>query len=376
MSFLKKKNKNNEVDPQAAEKASMKDEPKKKSDKSIKPRAPRASAGKKIIRTVFWTFLSLLLLKGAISFAQGTRVINQTTVYGNTETIVSDSVKGFATDFATEYFTWDANYTLDRNKRLEKFIKGIESDMGLKTVDVKSSSKVTSAEVYGTNVLDDKHIDITVVVWRTVTPLPDKLQAAKGKAGEPVIVTRKTYMVVPVTLAAEGPVIQAYPRFVSEQAKGETIDPASQGVAVGDSALIQKGTELADSYLRSWYEGNASQLKYFYADNVKAPESLIKSEFSYKNLNLVSMFSVPSPDGAGINYRIDANVLVNSDIGEPFNNSWSLTVNEKDGKLFVISNGINQPKKAPSDAETTDPEMDSEVMKEPASSETVPTDTQ
>lgn len=370
MGFLKKKNKDNEVDPQTAEKTAMKDEPKKKSDKSIKPRAPRASAGKKIIRTVFWTFLSLLLLKGAISFAQGTRVINQTTVYGNTETVVSDSVKGFATDFATEYFTWDANYTLDRNKRLEKFIKGIESDMGLKTFDVKSSSKVTSAEVYGTNVLDDKHMDITIVVWRTVTPLPDKLEAAQGKAGEPVLVTKKTYIVVPVTLAAEGPVIQAYPRFVSEQVKGETIDPASQGIAVTDSTLIQKGTELADSYLRSWYGGNTSQLQYFYADNVIEPKTLVKSEFTYDSLNKVSMFTVSSGDPEETNYRIDANVLVKSDIGEPFNNSWSLSVVEKDGKLYVISNGINQPTEAPAASDSTGSDLDAEIMQEPTSSDT------
>ena len=89
-------------------------------------------AGKKVIRTFFWVFMSLLILKGAIAFAQGNRTINQTIINGTNEKVVSDSVKGFAADFATEYFTWDVNQVGDRTTRLGKFIKSIDPDMGLK----------------------------------------------------------------------------------------------------------------------------------------------------------------------------------------------------------------------------------------------------
>ncbi|WP_169091009.1 conjugal transfer protein [Paenibacillus sp. PL91] len=343
MGFIKKKNKSAEVDLQDTVQIDKAEDPKKKSDKSIKPRSPKSMAGKKVLRTVIWIVAGLIFLKGAIAWSQGTRIINETNIYGSNETIVSDSVKGFATDFATEYFTWDADFTADRNKRISKFIRIIEADMGLKSFDVKSSSKVSSAEVYGSVVLDDTHIDVTVVVWRTVTMLPNQIEAAKGTAEKPVPITKKAYMVVPITLAAEGPVIESYPRFVSEQTKGSTVDPNSQMTLVGDSTLIEKGAELADSYLRSWYEGNVTQLKYFYADNVKPPASLVKSEFTYDSLKKVSIFSIPSSDGTSSTYRIKADVIVKSDLGEPFSNAWYLNVVEKDGKLFVLSNGIKQP---------------------------------
>lgn len=359
MGFFKKKNKNTE-DEEAAQidKAVYH---KKKSDKSIKPRAPKAMSGKKVLRTVFWIGAGLIFLKGTIAWSQGTRIINETNIYGSNETIVSDSVKGFASDFATEYFTWDANFTADRNKRIEKFIRGIDSDMGLKALDVKSSSKVSSVEVYGSNVVDKKHIDITVVVWRTVTKLPDQIEAAKGTVETTDPVRKKTYIVVPITLAVEGPVIESYPRFVSGQTKGITVDP-NQLLLVGDSSLIEKGTALADSYLQSWYEGNATQLKYFYADNVKSPDSLLKSEFTYDSLKKVSIFSIPSIDGTSNTktYQIIADVIVKSDLEERFSNSWTLSVIEKDGKLFVLSNGINQTEKtnAVDEADPASPKTD------------------
>ncbi|MGO4695541.1 conjugal transfer protein [Paenibacillus sp. 2TAB26] len=340
--MFKKKDKNTDVELEEAVSID-KPEVKKKSDKSIKPKSPKSMAGKKVLRTVIWIAAGLIFLKGTIAWTQGTRVINETNVYGSNESIVSDSVKGFATDFATEYFNWDANFTADRNKRIEKFIKGIESDMGLKSLEVKSSSKVSSAEVYGSNVLDEKHIDITVVVWRTVSQLPNQIEEAKGTAETPKPVLKKAYMVVPITLAKEGPVIESYPRFVSEQEKGITVDQ-SQLVLIGESSLIEKGTELADSYLRSWYEGNVSQLKYFYADNVKSPTSLRKSEFNYDSMKKVAVFKVPDNGGTNTSevYQIKADVIVKSDLEEPFSNSWSLSVIEKDGKLFVLSNGMPQ----------------------------------
>ena len=127
-------------------------------------------------------------------------------------------------------------------------------------------------------------------------------------------------MIVPITLADEGPVIQTYPRFVSEQQRGDTIE-SSTGVLVGDQDLVKKGMDLTDSYLRSWYEGNAAQLRYFYADSVKAPDTILKSDFTYQKLDKASVYEIPSGLGGKTTYRIEASVLVTSEMGETFANS-------------------------------------------------------
>jgi hypothetical protein len=341
LGLFSKKNKDEQGDPQLKKTGNAKNET-KISDKSIKPSAPKSMTGKKIVRSIFWVFMSLLFIKGAIAFAQGNRTINQTIVNGSDKPAIEDSVKGFAADFATEYFTWSSNFVADRSTRLTKFIKGVDSEMGLKNFDVKGSSKVTSAEVYATNQIDPMHIDVTVVVWRDVQPLPDQLQSAQGKATIPPTIQKKTYMVVPITLAAEGPVIQSYPRFVSEQQKGETVDNSSNGTSVGDGDILKKGKELADSFLKSWYEGNASQLRYFYADTVKSPDTLQKSDFTYDKLDKVSVYENPAKLGETTTYRIEASVIVKSDLGEPFTNSWNLQVISKDGRLYVLTNGFQQ----------------------------------
>jgi hypothetical protein len=333
-------NKKKETDELQIDQA--KSEVKKKSDKKIKSTAPKGLVGKKIVRTFFWVFMSLLILKGAIAFAQGNRTINQTIVNGVTTTDVSDSVKGFAADFATEYFTWKPNLPSERISRLQKFIKGVDGEMGVKNFDVKGSSKVTSAEVYTTNQIDATHVDVTIVVWRDVSLLPDQIEAAQGTSTPPPILQKKAYMVVPITLAEEGPVIQSYPRFVSEQQRGDTVDSSTVGVSIGDGDIFSKGKDLADSFLKSWYEGNASQLRYFYADTAKSPDSLQKSEFTYDKLDKVSVYQNPAKAGESTTYRIEANVIVRSDLGEPFTNSWILQVSKTDDRLYVISNGIKQ----------------------------------
>lgn len=340
MGFFSKKKRDND-EPHADK---PKNEEKKKSDKSIKPTAPKGMVGKRIVRTFFWMFMSLLILKGVLAFAQGNRTINQTIINGVTTTAISDSVKGFAADFATEYFTWKPNLPSERSSRLQKFIKGLDGEAGVKNFDVKGSSKVTSAEVYATNQIDTTHVDVTIVVWRDVTMLPDRIEDARGTATPSPTLQKKAYMVVPITLAKEGPVIQSYPRFVSEQQRGDTVDTSTVGVSVGDGDLISKGKDLADSFLKSWYEGNASQLRYFYADTAKSPESLQKSEFTYDKLDKISVYQNPTKAGEGTTYRIEASVSVLSDLGEPFKNSWILQVSKTDNRLYVISNGILQSK--------------------------------
>lgn len=339
MQVFQKKNKEAEATAPPKEKKKPKRE-KANKDKSIKPRAPRMLIGKKVIRFFFWVFMSLLVLKGAIAWAQGNRTINQTIVEGNTTPIISDSVKGYAVDFATEYFTWDADFVADRTERLSKFIKGIDPDMGLKNFDVKGSSKVTSAEVYGTNQVDPLHIDVTVVVRRDVQQLPDQILDAEGKAPTQPVLKKKAYMIVPVTLAKEGPVIDSYPRFVTEQQKGDTTDSTDLGKLVGNADLQKEAKELADGYIRSWYEGNAGQLRYFYAETAEAPSSIQKSEFVYQKIEQASLYQYESLTGGSAKYRIVATVTVNSDLGEPFTNTWNLEVVKQDERFYVTSNGI------------------------------------
>lgn len=339
MGFFSKQNKKGEKTESIEATSEKKTESKKKSDKSIKPRSPKSMALKKVIRIAFWIFVCFILLKGVVSFAQGTRIIEKVTNIGSDKPAISDSVKGFAIDFASEYFTWNINNVNERNDRLVKFINGVDPDAGLKSFDVKGSSRVLSVDVYNTNKIDESHYDITVVVRREIqlTPAPD----AKNT---PAPVVKKTYMVVPVTMASKGPVIQTYPRFVAEQQKGDN-EGVAYGKSVSDAGMLQKGSELADSFLRSYFDGNVNQLKYFYADGVTPPASITKSTFTLDKVNKVDIYQVDGTNGGKSYIRIDASVLVKNDLGESFVNLWTLNAIEKDGRLYVLSVGqVDKPK--------------------------------
>ncbi|MDH6674919.1 hypothetical protein M2277_005618 [Paenibacillus sp. LBL] len=315
-------------------------EAKKVSDKSIKPRAPKMLGFKKAVRILIWTIALFIMIKGIVSFTQGTRVIENVTYIGAEQPATSDIVKGFAVDFSTEYFTWNINHLNDRIERLAKFISGIDQDAGLKPYEVKGSSRVLSVDVYDTERINDERYDITVIVRRMIEVEPDPIKQAKEAADDKAIeettpIEQKTYMVVPITVTAKGLVVQSYPRFVSEKQKGERAHNA-QGRTVTDPDLLTRSLELSDSFLQSYFEGNVSQLKYFYADSVKPPTSITKSSFTIEKIDQVNVFESDSSD-----LRIEASVIVKNELNELFTNTWILNAVDVDGRLYVKS--VGQP---------------------------------
>ncbi|MDN4067552.1 conjugal transfer protein [Paenibacillus vini] len=362
MGLKKKKN----VEPANPE------EKKRKPDKSIKPKTPKSTIGKTVLRTLFWIFVGFIILKGAVSFAQGTRVIEKVTQVTNGEPAISDSIKGFAVDFATEYFTWTPNNGSERIARLERFIYGIDNDAGLKIFDVKGESHTLSAEVYNTLKLDDQHYDISVVIRREVKLANDAQELSDPnyiESSKENRVIKKTYMIVPITITDKGPLIQSYPRFVAEQQKGTSLQE-SKGSQITDLQTIKLSTELADSFLHAYFDGNASQLKYFYADGIKPPANISKSEFSVEKLSNVTVYKSNGPEAPSNNLFIEAQVIVKNDIGELFTNSWSLTATEKDGRLYVLS--IGRPESNEDSSDTSESINTSDINLDDQSTPAVP----
>ncbi|PYY30989.1 conjugal transfer protein [Paenibacillus illinoisensis] len=311
----------------------------RKFEKGLKPKSPKRIAGKRIIRYLFWIFAIFLIIKGAVSYAKGTQIIQEVTNIGKNQTIVEDSLKGFASDFATEYFTWSVNNVNDRAVRLQRFISGIDQDAGLKGYEIKGSSNVISVEIYDTSQISDSQYEVTLNVRREVDL--DSLQGAEPSKDKKGSVIKKTYMVVPVTVSPSGYVIQSYPRFIGNQLKGESA-PLTPGELNTNVDLINQSSELATNVLQAYFAGNVNQLKYFYEDSGTAPSSLSQSEFTLDKVENVSLYNMPSSEGRPEHIRMETSVLVQNDIGEVFTNRWILNVVNKGDRLYVLS--IGNPK--------------------------------
>lgn len=351
------KNKKNAESEEAEILEEQKEKPKKKvkSDKSIKPRAPRTMAPKRFLRILFWTFCFFLLVRGMVSFARGPQIIEKVTNVQSSTPTISDSIKGFATDFATEYFTWNTTNANDRINRISKFIINIDQDAGLKFLEVKGESRVLSAEVYDSKMIDATHFDITTLVRREVvtrstqdslnigtdSTLSDITDAAPSSSTSAKTTIQKTYMVVPVTLTNDGPLIETYPRFIGNQQKGTAVDNDDANL-VTDKSLLSRGKELSESFLKTYLVGNVSQLKYYYADDTSPPDTLIPSDFTLESVESISMYEATNQIGIPDYYQINASVIVKNELGELFVNAWILNVIDKDGKFFVLSVGVHQ----------------------------------
>ncbi|MGG4132449.1 conjugal transfer protein [Paenibacillus illinoisensis] len=311
----------------------------RKFEKALKPKSPKRIAGKRFVRYLFWTFLLFLIIKGAVSYAKGTQIIQEVTNIGTNQTIVEDSLKGFASDFATEYFTWSVNNVNDRAVRLQRFISGIDQDAGLKGYDIKGSSNVLSVEIYDTAQISDTQYEVTLNVRREVDM--DSMQEAQSPKDKKGSVIKKTYMVVPVTVSPSGYVIQSHPRFIGNQLKGAS-DSITPGELNTNVDLINQSTELATNVLQAYFAGNVNQLKYFYEDSANAPASLSQSDFTLNKIENVSLYNMPSTDVSPEHIRMETSVLVQNDIGEVFTNRWILNVLNKGDRLYVLS--IGEPK--------------------------------
>ena len=311
----------------------------RKFEKDLKPKSPKRIAGKRFVRYLFWTFLLFLIIKGAVSYAKGTQIIQEVTNIGTNQTIVEDSLKGFASDFATEYFTWTVNNVNDRAERLQRFISGIDQDAGLKGYDIKGSSNVLSVEIYDTAQISDTQYEVTLNVRREVDM--DSMQEAQSPKDKKGSVIKKTYMVVPVTVSPSGYVIQSHPRFIGNQLKGAS-DSITPGELNTNVDLINQSTELATNVLQAYFAGNVNQLKYFYEDSANAPASLSQSDFTLNKIENVSLYNMPSTEVSPEHIRMETSVLVQNDIGEVFTNRWILNVLNKGDRLYVLS--IGEPK--------------------------------
>ncbi|MDK8193245.1 conjugal transfer protein [Paenibacillus sp. UMB7766-LJ446] len=335
MGFLSKKP--SKLDGEQGNEESIKKQ--RKFEKGLKPKSPKRIAGKRFVRYLFWTFLLFLIIKGAVSYAKGTQIIQEVTNIGTNQTIVEDSLKGFASDFATEYFTWTVNNVNDRAERLQRFISGIDQDAGLKGYDIKGSSNVLSVEIYDTAQISDTQYEVTLNVRREVDM--DSLQEAQSPKDKKGSVIKKTYMVVPVTVSPSGYVIQSHPRFIGNQLKGAS-DSITPGELNTNVDLINQSTELATNVLQAYFAGNVNQLKYFYEDSANAPASLSQSDFTLNKIENVSLYNMPSSDVSPEHIRMETSVLVQNDIGEVFTNRWILNVLNKGDRLYVLS--IGEPK--------------------------------
>lgn len=318
---------------------------KKKPDKSIKPHSPRSTAPKTILRSLFWIFVVFILLRGIGSMIRGSQTVQEINIVGDTTPTISDSIKGFATDFATEYFTWSSTGNNTRIERLSRFINGIEQDAGMKSYQITGESKVLSVELYDSKQVDDKHFEITTLVRREVTTKSmssaTDISAALESSGTDTpetVVQQKTYMIIPVTLTENGPIIQKYPRFVMEQSKGGGEAQESLNLLISDEKIIRNATELTESFIKTYFEGNVNQLKYFYTNDRSVPKEITKSDYTLDKVIQVQVYKVPEETESGY-FRIDASILITNNLGELFTNQWIINVMESDGKLFVDSIG-------------------------------------
>jgi hypothetical protein len=310
---------------------------KKIKDRQIKPASPKRTIYKKIVRIGFWSILCFCSLSGFVTFAQGPKIIYQTTTIGSTKIPIDDSVKGFAIDFATEYFTWNWNNVTERQKRLSMFIQGIDADAGLKPLEIKGSSRVLEVSIYDTKNIDQTHVDVTVLVRREVTVEKQESQNT-SKDGNPTISQKKNYMTIPVTITGQGFVIQKHPRFVTENQRGESIKE-EMGTTITEEGLMVLAKDLSENLFRSWYDGNINQLKYFYYDKGTPPKYLGKSNLSLVSIDRINIFSKSNSSSPESPLTMNVQLTVKTDIGEQFSNNWEVTIFEREGRLYVINVG-------------------------------------
>lgn len=340
---------------------------KKVRDKDIKERLPKTAGRWKIIRIICWTIALFLLFKGAVEFIKGPQEVTVVNNYGNLEAVVPDDVKGFAVDFATEYFSWDSNFIEERKTRLAPFIAGIDGDAGLDTFSLKGKSIVLSANVYSSHTQSDQLSEVTVVVRRqTIRPEETDTDNPALTADT----TTKSYLVVPVTRTADGKVvIQNYPRFASEIVKAEKQAKNSEEFTViGDNQLNQKGKKLLSSALSALLTGNLDELKYFYLPGKAPAESFKDTGYTFEK---VDEFSLLQNNENPKQYRIDAAVVVKNKFEEKYKNHWSMTVEISGNEMYVVA--IQQSQQNP--VENSDPDgiptstPDSETQEGATSSE-------
>ncbi|WP_258297730.1 conjugal transfer protein [Paenibacillus peoriae] len=309
----------------------------------MKEKAPKQMMMGKIGRILFWTFIGFVCLRGITSLITGPKVIQQVNNYGTQIQEVPTGAKGFAAEFATEYFTWDSNYINSRSNRLAQFITNIDADAGLDAYSTKGQSDVLTAEVSDAHWINKSLAEITVAVRRKAT-LP-KQDTPENKSTELSLTPNpldrdnsiiKTNMVVPVTVIGNKYVVQNYPRFIGEGEKAN-VPSTDLGQVVTDQQLIESAKKITTSVLTAMFNNKSDELKYFYAEGSKPAATYQKVNYSFQKVETLTLRQAET-DAVG-HYTIYATVSVKSPSGENFKNDWILKVASKGNEMYVTSIG-------------------------------------
>lgn len=309
-------------------------------EKKYKPSAPRSTAGRRIVKVLVWFILGFFCLRGALSFASGPKVIQKTTEMPSTRPSISDEERGFAVDFATQYFTWNALHPEQLAKRLREFTsQSLDDHAGIDTYTLQGQSRVLQANVYQTQILDKQDVNVTVMVRRELT-LPQKTSSGNASPSESAQ-TRTTdstrFIEVPVHASSDGLVVEDYPKFISPVQKGT--EPTHNAVGqVSNRPLEKQLTALAGSFFSAWYKGDTDQLTYFYYNGQTPPKHLKATSFQFNSIKQVSIYKTKAS-----RYRCPVLVQVKDSDGVMYLNRWILNVKAKGNRKFVWSVGpMNQ----------------------------------
>lgn len=317
--------------------------PSPKKEKKMKEKAPKQMMMGKIRRILFWTFIGFVCVRGITSLITGPKVIQQVNNYGSQIQEVPTGAKGFAAEFATEYFTWDSNYINSRSNRLAQFITNIDADAGLDAYSTKGQSDVLTTEVTDARWINKSLAEITVVVRRQIhlpkQESPESNSADLSLTPNPLDKDNsiiKTNMVVPVTVVGNKYVVQNYPRFIGEEEKA-TAPTVDLGQVVTDQQLIESAKKVTTSVLTAMFNNKSDELKYFYAEGSKPAATYQKVNYSFQKVETLTLRQAQN-DAEG-HYTVYATVSVKSASGENFKNDWILKVASKGSEMYVTSIG-------------------------------------
>ncbi|MEJ3720100.1 conjugal transfer protein [Paenibacillus polymyxa] len=320
--------------------------PSLKKEKKMKEKAPKQMMMGKVYRILFWIFIGFVCLRGITSLITGPKVIQQVNNYGSQIQEVPIGAKGFAAEFATEYFTWNSDYINSRSNRLAQFITNIDADAGLDAYSTKGQSDVLTTEVTDARWINKSLAEITVVVRRKAT-LP-KENTPENKSTELSLTPNpldkdnsiiKTNIVVPVTVVGNKYVVQNYPRFIGDEEKAD-VPSANLGQVVTDQQLIESAKKITTSVLTAMFNNKSDELKYFYAEGSKPAATYQKVNYSFQKVETLTLRQAET-DAEG-HYTIYATVSVKGPSGENFKNDWILKVASKGSEMYVTSIG-NSP---------------------------------
>lgn len=306
------------------------------STKKIKSDTIKSAIPHRVLRIIFWILIAFLIIKGAVSLLHRTssdsveNVVQQKILQSEKQAQIRSEAAAFAEEFSEEYMTYKVGDTEGYQKRLSKYLPSYLSSTGL-NISGKCDVQAVEATTISSDFYSENQVNVDVRVKVEYLEKTDNSGSQNNNVSTQTSsqVYNDIFLRVPIIQNGGKYIVEDMPMVIpSQDVATLNVKNYSGNTADDENADIKV---MLQSFLKTYCEGNDTELNYFMSDS-KANIKGLKGSFKFKEIDDVKSFYMNDKNTYLV---LCSYTVVDSNSSQEFKQDLHINVIKKDGRYYI-----------------------------------------